>query len=110
MFSFHRDKVGFVITIILLTIVGGTLISTLVLWIVGLAQGDWTSHLVSMKWILGSAWVACIITVLVRLKIFKWQYERTLRQQEPSESEGQQTRLTSGTSEPSSSLDGGQTS
>lgn len=78
MFSFRRDKAGFFITLILLTIVAGTVISTLVLLIVGIAQGDWKAYLLSMKWILGSAWVACIITVLVRLKIFKWQYDRAL--------------------------------
>ncbi len=78
MFSFRRDKTGFFVTIILLTIVGGTLISTLVLLIVGIAQGDWKAHLLSMKWVLGSAWVACIITVLVRLMIFKRQYERAM--------------------------------
>jgi hypothetical protein len=76
MFSFRRDKTGFFVTIILLTIVGGTVISTLVLLIVGIAQGDWKDHLLSVKWVLGSAWVACIITVLVRLKIFKWQQDR----------------------------------
>ena len=37
MFSFRRDKTGFFVTIILLTIVAGTLISTLVLLIVGIA-------------------------------------------------------------------------
>jgi hypothetical protein len=79
MFSFRRDKTGFFVTIILLTIVGGTAISTLVLLIVGIAQGDWKSHLLSVKWVLGSAWVACIVTVLVRLKIYKVQYDRALR-------------------------------
>jgi hypothetical protein len=78
MFSFRRDKTGFFVTIILLTIVGGTLISTLVLLIVGIAQGDWKAHLLSVKWVLGSAWVACIITVLIRLKIYKVQYDRAL--------------------------------
>lgn len=78
MFSFRRDKTGFFVAIILLTIVGGTMISTLVLLIVGIVQGDWKSHLLSVKWILGSAWVACIITVLVRLRIYKWQYDRAL--------------------------------
>ncbi|HTU90524.1 MAG TPA: hypothetical protein VMF69_10655 [Gemmataceae bacterium] len=78
MFSFRRDKAGFFITLILLTIVAGTGVSTLVLLIVGIADGDWKAHLLSVKWILGSAWVACIITVLVRLKIFKWQYDREL--------------------------------
>ena len=81
MFSFRRDKAGFFITIILLTIVTGTAISTLVLWIVGLAQGDWKAYLLSMKWVLGSAWIACIITVLVRLKIYKVQYDRALTRQ-----------------------------
>lgn len=82
MFSFRRDKTGFFVTIILLTIVAGTLISTLVLLIVGIAQGDWKSHLLSVKWVLGSAWVACIITVLIRLKIYKVQYDRA--QKRPS--------------------------
>jgi len=81
MFSFRRDKAGFFITIILLTIVTGTAISTLVLLIVGIAQGDWKAHLISTKVVLGSAWVACIITVLIRLKIYKWQHDRALRQQ-----------------------------
>jgi hypothetical protein len=81
MFSFRRDKVGFFITIILLTIAAGTVVSTLVLLIVGIAQGDWKAYLLSVKWILGSAWVACIITVLVRLKIFKWQHERAAARQ-----------------------------
>jgi hypothetical protein len=81
MFSFRRDKTGFFVTIILLTIVTGTLISTLVLLIVGMAQGNWKEHLLSMKWVLGSAWMACIITVLVRLRIYKWQYDRALERQ-----------------------------
>jgi hypothetical protein len=78
MFSFRRDKTGFFVTIILLTIVIGTLVSTLVLLIVGIAQGDWKAHLLSVKWVLGSAWVACIITVLIRLKIYKVQYDRAM--------------------------------
>jgi hypothetical protein len=85
MFSFRRDKTGFFVTIILLTIVGGTLISTLVLLIVGIAQGDWKEHLLSVKWVLGSAWVACIITVLIRLKIYKVQYDRALERQSNDE-------------------------
>ena len=98
MFSFRRDKTGFFVTIILLTIVGGTLISTLVLLIVGIAQGDWKAHLLSVKWVLGSAWVACIVTVLIRLKIFKTQYERILARRknesnpQPSEREADVSR------------------
>ncbi len=81
MFSFRRDKTGFFVTIILLTIVGGALISTLVLLIVGMAQGNWKEYVLSMKWVLGSAWVACIVTVLIRLRIYKWQADRTLARQ-----------------------------
>ncbi len=80
MFSFRRDKTGFFVTIILLVIAAGTAISTLVLLMVGIAQGSWKEYLLSVKWILGSAWVACIITVLIRLRIYKWQYDRALRQ------------------------------
>ncbi|MHB1426797.1 MAG: hypothetical protein ACYC3I_26875 [Gemmataceae bacterium] len=81
MFSFRRDKTGFFVTIILLTIVAGTAISTLVLFMVGIAQGDWKEYLLSVKWILGSAWVACILTVLIRLRIYKWQYDRAQERQ-----------------------------
>jgi hypothetical protein len=81
MFNFRRDKAGFFITIILLTIATGTLVSILVLLIVGMAQGDWKEHLLSVKWVLGSAWVGCIVTVLVRLRIYKWQHDRALDQQ-----------------------------
>jgi hypothetical protein len=86
MFSFRRDKTGFFVTIILLVIATGTAISTLVLLIVGIAQGDWKEYLLSVKWILGSAWVACIITVLIRLRIYKWQYDRALRLKAEKES------------------------
>jgi ABC-type proline/glycine betaine transport system permease subunit len=81
MFSFRRDKTGFFVTIILLTIVAGTLISTFVLLIVGMAQGNWKEHLLSIKLVLGSAWVACIITVLIRLRIYKWQVDRATARQ-----------------------------
>ena len=82
MFSFRRDKTGFFVTIILLIIVSGTAISTLVLLIVGIAQGSWKEYFLSVKWILGSAWVACIITVLIRLRIYKWQSDQALRQKQ----------------------------
>ncbi len=98
MFSFRRDKTGFFVTIILLVIAAGTVISTMVLFIVGIVQGNWKAHLLSVKWILGSAWVACIITVLIRLRIYKWQYDRALQQQQ-----AEQQRETG---EPTSPLDG----
>ncbi len=95
MFSFRRDKTGFFVTIILLVIAAGTAISTLVLLIVGIAQGNWKEYLLSVKWILGSAWVACIITVLIRLRIYKWQFDRAMQQKQ-----------TENRSEHSSPLDG----
>jgi hypothetical protein len=107
MFSFRRDKAGFFITIILLTIVTGTAISTLVLLIVGIAQGDWKSHLISTKVVLGSAWVACIITVLIRLKIFKWQHDRALRQQGLDKPDETQSGDLGEKDNPPSHLDGG---
>ncbi len=81
MFSFRRDKTGFFVTIILVTIAGGALTSTLILLIAGMAQGNWKEHLLSVKWVLGSAWVACIVTVLIRLRIYKWQADRILKRQ-----------------------------
>jgi hypothetical protein len=100
MFSFRRDKTGFFVTIILLVIVAGTAISTLVLLIVGIAQGNWKEYLLSVKWILGSAWVACIITVLIRLKIYKWQYDRALRQKaEKQSAAGEQEADAAGSAE-----------
>lgn len=93
MFSFRRDKTGFFVTIILLVIVTGTAISTLVLLIVGIAQGNWKEYLLSVKWILGSAWVACIITVLIRLRIYKWQFDRALRQNQAENQSEQSSPL-----------------
>lgn len=107
MFSFRRDKTGFFVTIILLIIVGGTLISTLVLLLVGMAQGDWKAYLLSMKWILGSAWVACIITVLIRLRIYKWQYDRAIQQRETNATNGQPANQAGEANTSSTPRDGG---
>jgi hypothetical protein len=76
MFSFRRDKMGFFAGIILITISAGTVISTLVLLVVGVAKGDWTAYLLPVKWILGVAWVLCIATVLTRIYVFGWQQRR----------------------------------
>jgi hypothetical protein len=73
MFSFRSDKTGFFVTLILTTLAAGTVIATLVLLIVGWAQGEWARYLLSVKWVLGSAWVLSIIIVLVRVKIFQFQ-------------------------------------
>lgn len=78
MFSFRKDKTGFFSALTLIVLVAGTAISTLVLVIVGLAQGDWKAYILPVKWILGSAWVASIITVLVRVSVFGVQRQRQL--------------------------------
>jgi hypothetical protein len=79
MFSFRRDKVGFFVTLILILIAVGTFINTLVLVVVGLAQGNWTMYSLPMKIVLASAWVLCIATVLTRVAIFRMQMLRAER-------------------------------
>jgi hypothetical protein len=79
MFSFRRDKVGFFVTLILILIAVGTFINTLVLVVVGLAQGNWTMYSLPMKIVLASAWVLCIATVLTRVAIFRMQMLRDER-------------------------------
>ena len=91
MFSFRRDKMGFFSGIVLMVIAGATAISTLVLLILGLVEGNWKEYLLSMKWILGVAWVLCIGTVMARVHVFGWQLRRAQRQAEadnPSEEPG----------------------
>jgi hypothetical protein len=96
MFSFRRDKMGFFAGLILMIIAGGTLIATMVLLIVGLAFGDWAYFSTPVKWLLGSAWVGCIITVLVRVYVFRHQLHKaqqeTERRREQAE-EREQTPL-----------------
>ena len=72
MFSFRRDKTGFFVTIILLVLLGAAVVSTLVV----LALDSWDEHVVILKWVWGTWWVLCIITVLTRLAIFRWQMMR----------------------------------
>jgi hypothetical protein len=92
MFSFRRDKMGFFAGLILMIIVGGTAIATLVLIIIGLALGDWAFFSWTVRWVLGSAWVAIIATILVRVYVFRYQLRRAeeeaeRRKQAPVEQE-----------------------
>jgi hypothetical protein len=82
MFSFRRDKMGFFSGITLMVIAGGTAVSTLVLLILGIADGNWKEYLLPVKWILGTAWVLCIGTVMARVHVFGWQLRRAQRQAE----------------------------
>jgi hypothetical protein len=72
MFSFRLDKTGFFVTIILVVLLATAIVSTLVV----LFLGDWDGHVWILKWVWGTWWVLCIITVLTRLAIFRWQMIR----------------------------------
>ena len=77
MFSFRRDKMGFFNALILIIIVVSTTISTVLI----LASDGWDAHKTSIRWILGSAWVSCIVMVLVRITVFKYQRDKAEREQ-----------------------------
>jgi hypothetical protein len=79
MFSFRSDKTGFFVTIILLVLLAAMAVSTLVI----LAVGGWEEHKVLIKFVWGTWWVLCILTVLIRLIIFRWQMLRAERGQGP---------------------------
>jgi hypothetical protein len=76
MFSFRKDKMGFFNALVLLIIVGATVISTVLLW----AIWGWDRCGLAIKIIWASAWVACIIMVLVRVSVFKYQRDRAERE------------------------------
>jgi hypothetical protein len=86
MFSFRSDKTGFFVTLILLGMVGGTVLATILI----LAIGGWEDYQILLKWIWGTVWVLCIVTVLIRIVIFRWQMrkaEQARQQLFPSEQE-----------------------
>jgi uncharacterized membrane protein len=72
-FSFRQDKVGFFATLVLVLIALGAAVTTIVLITIGAAQGDWQSYLLAWKWVVAGCWLGCIVTVLVRISIFRWQ-------------------------------------
>lgn len=77
MFSFRSDKTGFFATLVLLILVGGALISTVVLLLVG----GWERSNIWIRVILGTTWVLCIVTVYVRVLIFRRQMAQDQREQ-----------------------------
>jgi hypothetical protein len=79
MFSFKQDKAGFFFTLLLLAIALGAAVTTIVLITVGAALGDWSKYLLAWKWAVGSCWIACILTVLLRVIVFRWQMLRAER-------------------------------
>jgi hypothetical protein len=78
MFSFRSDKTGFFVTIILLALLAAAVIWTVVAFVLG-----WEERKELMKVVWGTWWVLCIITVLVRLAIFRWQMIRAAQQNPP---------------------------
>jgi hypothetical protein len=94
MFSFRRDKTGFFVTIILLTIFVGTVVAPGVLLIVGLAQGNWREYATAIKIILSASWVACIVTVIVRVAVFRWQLIRKQAARSAAASSGNEPQKT----------------
>ena len=95
MFSFRSDKAGFFVTIILLVLLGAAVVGTLVV----LVLGQWAQHVWILKWVWGTWWVLCIITVLTRLAIFRWQMMRSADKPPPQSPE--QTPTDKETSSPS---------
>jgi len=73
MFSFRFDKVGFFSALTLMTLLGGTLLATILIF----AIGGWNDFTILVwKWVVGTVWVLLIITVLVRVGIYRYQMLR----------------------------------
>jgi hypothetical protein len=96
MFNFRSDKTGFFVTIIMLVLLGLAVVGTLVVLVLGRRD----EHVWILKWVWGTWWVLCIITVLTRLAIFRWQMMRAARNGQPPQSQEQVSQDTE-TSSPS---------
>ena len=73
MFSFRFDKVGFFSGLTLMTLLGGTVLATILIF----AIGGWNDTTILVwKWVVGTVWVLLIITVLVRVGIYRYQMLR----------------------------------
>ena len=81
MFNFRADKTGFFTTIILLALLGAAVLGTL--WVLVFGNGD--QDVLILKWVWGTWWVLCIVTVLTRLAIFRWQMVHGSRKVSPPE-------------------------
>jgi hypothetical protein len=81
MFSFRKDKMGFINGLILMSIVGATVIATVLLW----AVWGWDQCGTAIKIIWGTAWVLCIVAVVVRVRVYKHQRDKAARAAAPPE-------------------------
>jgi hypothetical protein len=77
MFDYRSDKAGFFVTIIMLVWLGAAIVGS----VVALLLGQWDDHVLILKWVWGTWWVLCIVTVLTRLAIFRWQMGRSARKE-----------------------------
>jgi hypothetical protein len=69
--------ISFTITVILVSLLGAAVLASVLIWIIG----DWTGESadalgLTLKIIWGAVWVLCIITVLVRVNIFRIQRKK----------------------------------
>jgi len=68
-----RGPDSFTITVVLVSLLGATVLASVLIWIIGdWEHSAWALQL-SMKIIWGTWWVLCIVTVLVRIAIFRHQ-------------------------------------
>src|SRR5947209_17619288 len=74
MSSYRADKVRFFATIVQFLLLGAAITSTV--WV--LLTGG-VAHLWAVKLTWGIWWVLCIITVLIRIALFRWQMMRAAR-------------------------------
>jgi hypothetical protein len=86
MFSFRADKTGFFVTIIMLILLGAAVLTTVGMLLSGV---DADTFWLVVKWVWGTWWVLCIITVLTRLAIFRWQMMRAARNAQPPQTREQ---------------------
>lgn len=91
MFSFRSDKTGFFSGLALMIVAGGTVLATILI----LLLGGWKDYATLLKWIWGTAWVVCIIIVLIRIAIFRFQMLRLGQRKEDSQGEKQSPDPTS---------------
>jgi type VI protein secretion system component VasK len=79
------------VTIILLVLLAAAVVGTVVV----LLLGRFDEHLWILKWVWGTWWVLCIITVLTRLAIFRWQMRHSANKPQPVQEEAPKDKETS---------------
>ncbi|RLS41281.1 MAG: hypothetical protein DWH82_00655 [Planctomycetota bacterium] len=79
MFNYRKDKAGFVMTLVLGGILAAGVIATLVMLFMGLSRGVWDYYSLPIRIVLGCAWVMLVISVLVRVGIFRFQMKARQR-------------------------------